>query len=410
MAAKTSVRISRENLTEQDDRAAIVEDVKHLASYSWIEAAAPTIAVPGAPPRWSPPAVPTRLQKDSGLVYISQNAARHPESPLEPLFRSLYVVSPDFDIRGVDVITDRNNIRKLLSFIDPSSSRNGLEPFVIMAEAIDNTLLMARIESKTSEVIAPHEFKGFGHEYEKAYTRCQLANTTGYTRIVSYHFSGLSFVIRHEVDGYVSQPTATPSSRNRTDTDGLAGLLGSLSLSTTSKEPPKTRTFRPSGSRMTIREEGIVVPLDSTLEIKTRVSHKRLNIHEIAPQLWVSQTPKLVRAYHKRGVFEATQVEDVEKEIKAWERTNQKHLKRLAALIKAICTAVRACGGKAEIRYDTMTDKIMVTPKVGAKRMLPDDLYSNWGPPEAEAGVEPATDRPSGKRAVQEESGQRSEQ
>ncbi|KAI0425486.1 hypothetical protein F5Y09DRAFT_346637 [Xylaria sp. FL1042] len=71
MASKTSTRITREGLTELGDHAAIVEDVKHLASYSWIEAPTPTIAVPGAPPRWSPPVVSKRLRKDSGLVYIS---------------------------------------------------------------------------------------------------------------------------------------------------------------------------------------------------------------------------------------------------------------------------------------------------------------------------------------------------
>ncbi|KAI3328156.1 geranylgeranyl pyrophosphate synthetase [Ustulina deusta] len=390
MASTTSVRISRQNLKEPDDKAATIEGVKHLASYSWIEASAPTIAVPGVPARWSPPAVPMRLQKDSGMVYIAQNAARHPESPLEPLFRSLYVASPEFDVRPVDVITDRNNIRKLLSFIDPSSSRNGLEPFTIDAEAIDNTIILSRIETKTFEVIAPHEFKGFGHQFEKTYTRTQLSDSTGYHRIISYRFGGLSFIVRHEVDGYVSRTAATTSNRKGTEADGLAGLLGSLSLSTTSKASPGIRTFSPSGSKMTIREEGIVVPLDSTLEIKTRVSHKRLNIDEIAPQLWASQTPKLVRAYHNRGLFQEAKVEDVAKEIKSWELANQKHLKRLAALIKAICSAVRECGGRAVVRYDAVTDKITVVPKVGAERMLPKDLYSKWSQPEDKSGVQPA--------------------
>ncbi|KAI1303870.1 geranylgeranyl pyrophosphate synthetase [Xylaria venustula] len=378
MTSKTYVQISRNNLQVSDAATATIGDVKHLASYSWIEASTPTIAVPGIPPRWSPPAVARRLQKDSGLIYIAQNAARHPESPLEPLFRSLYIVNPDYDVGEVDLISDRNNIRKLLSFIDPSSSRNGLETFTIEAEAIDNTVILSRIETKTSETIAPHEFKGFGHEYEKAYTRCQLRNSTGYHRIVSYRFGGLNFIIRHEVDGYVSQPTATSSKRNVTEADGLAGMLGSLSLSTAGDIAQRTRTFTPSGSKMTIREEGIVVPLDSTLEIKTRVSHKLLNIAEIASQLWASQTPKLVRAYHTRGLFQEAKVEDVTKEIKAWERANQKHLKRLAALIKTICSAVRECGGKAVVQYDETTDKMTVVRKASARRMLPEDLYSKW--------------------------------
>jgi hypothetical protein len=74
------------------------------------------------------------VKKDNGLVYISQNAARHPDSPLEPLFRSLYIEHPSFDINSIDVVTDRNNIRKLLSFIKPTLSRNGLDPFTIQVE------------------------------------------------------------------------------------------------------------------------------------------------------------------------------------------------------------------------------------------------------------------------------------
>ncbi|KAF2971581.1 hypothetical protein GQX73_g2027 [Xylaria multiplex] len=376
MATKIPVQISRNDLNELDNEAAIIENVKYLASYSWIEASAPTIAVPGIPPRWSPPVIPTRLQQDSGLIYIAQNAARHPSSPLEPLFRSLYIISPEFDVRAVDIITDRNNIRKLLSFINPHSSRNRLKPFAIGVEVIDNTTILSRIETKTTETIAPHEFKGFGHEFEKAYTHCQLRDSTGYHQIISYRFGGLSFIVRYEVDGYVSEPTATTS--NTVEADGLAGLLESLSVTTTHNTSQKIHTFTPPGSKMVIREEGKVVPLDSTLEIKTRVSHKRLNIYEIAPQLWASQTSKLVRAYHNRGLFQEAKAEDVAKEIKGWELANQEYLKRLVALIKGICNAVRECGGKAVVKYDDSSDEITVVPRVGTERMLPKDLYSKW--------------------------------
>ncbi|KAI0515081.1 geranylgeranyl pyrophosphate synthetase [Xylaria bambusicola] len=378
MSSETRVQISRESLAAPGSEAARIENVKHLASYSWIESPVPTIAVPGIPPRWAPPTVPFRLPKDSGLVYIAQNAARHPESPLEPLFRSLYVTNPGFDIRPVDIITDRNNIRKLLSFINPSSSRNRLEVFTIIAEVVDGTMLMCRTETKTSEIIAPHEFKGYGHEFEKAYTRRQLKGSTGYHRIISYHFGGLNFVLRHEVDGYVSQSETSKVIQKEAETDGLSGLLGSLSLSAVNTTSPQPRSSTPSESKMIIREEGIVVPIDSTLEIKTCTSRRRLHIREIAPQLWVSQTPKLVRAYHSRGLFQDAKVEDVAKEIKTWELANQENLRKLVALVKAIFDAVKAWGGKAIIRYDEGSDSIIVTSEVSAERLLPEDLYLKW--------------------------------
>ena len=142
-----------------------------------IEAPTPTIAVPGSPPLWSPPRVPRQLKKDSGLIYIDQDAARYPDSPLEPLFRALYIAHPLFNIRSTNVVADRNNLRKLLQFINPSSTRNRLEAFTTNIEATKNTAVLSRDETATHEFIGPHEFKGFGHEFEKAYGCTLLAKS-----------------------------------------------------------------------------------------------------------------------------------------------------------------------------------------------------------------------------------------
>jgi hypothetical protein len=95
-------------------------EVNHLSSYNWIEASEPTIDVSGSPALWTPPKTPQNVAKDSGLIYSAQNAARQPDSPLEPLFRALSITNPSFDFQSVDLVADRNNIRsygylKLLS-------------------------------------------------------------------------------------------------------------------------------------------------------------------------------------------------------------------------------------------------------------------------------------------------------
>ncbi|KAI1503742.1 hypothetical protein F5X99DRAFT_374309 [Biscogniauxia marginata] len=374
MAATIKATISRQDLQENNAPAATITDVKHLASYSWIEAPIPTISVPGIPPRWSPPRSDWRLPKDSGLVYIAQNAARHPENPLEPLFRALYITNPQFDVRSIDIVTDRNNIRKLLSFVDPSSSRNGLEAFTINVEATGNTVIFSREETATKEIIQPHEFKGFGHEFEKAYTKYQISDSTGHHRIVSYRFGGLTFIVRYEVDGYLEGNSGAASSSKELEPDGLSGLLGSLSLSSSSS---RRKATIPAGSKMAILQEGHTVPLESVLEIKTRVAHKPLMLSEVAPQLWVSQTPKLVRAYHRGGLFQRPQVEDVMGEIRIWEQRQQKNLKELAALVKKIVAVVKGHGGSATIKYDSIRDALIVT-KANNKPMLPKDLYTKW--------------------------------
>lgn len=207
MAPVLKTEITRqdlEGLPTPRSRVASITGVRYLSSYNWIEAPTPTIAVPGSPALWLAPRGPRQLKKDSGFVYIAQNAARLPDNPVEPLFRALHITDPSFDLRAVDVVTDRNNIRKLLSFVNPSLSNNGLEPFTIAVEVTKNTAIFCRQETKTHEFIGPQEFKGFGHEFERAYTRSRLNGDTGHHRIISYRFGGLSFIIRHETDGYVS--------------------------------------------------------------------------------------------------------------------------------------------------------------------------------------------------------------
>ncbi|KAI0468753.1 geranylgeranyl pyrophosphate synthetase [Xylaria cf. heliscus] len=343
--------------------AAEIVDVKHLSSYNWLGTESPTIVVPGSPALWAPPSRPTQVSKDSGRVYINQNAARHPDSPLEPLFLALYATQPSFDICSTDIVTDRNNLRKLLSFVQPGAEGDALTPFTIEIEIHKGTALFSRVEERNEEHIPPGEFRGFGHEFEKVYTRQQINGSTGHHRIVSYHFAGMNFIVRHETDGYVAGNV-----NSRSSADEISSVLESLSL-----DPNPTRPG------LIVRREGKTIPLDSTLEIKTRASHRRLSIQEIAPQIWVSQTPKLVRAYHRGGKFEEPQVEDVTSDVRRWQTDNQVQLKRLAALIRKILDIVKGLNNRATVRYDCNGDKLIISPLSG-KKMLPEDLYLKWEP------------------------------
>lgn len=359
---------------------ASITDVQCLASYNWIETprTTPTIAVPGSPDLWSPPNGAFRLEKDTGHVYISQNAARHPESPLEPLFRALYVSHPSFDIASIDIVTDRNNIRKLLSLVNPRWSGYKREDFTIHVEVTKNTAIFCREETKTEEYIGPNEFRGYGHSFEKKCTSRQVSGSTGHHRIISYRFGGMKFIVRHETDGYVGV-ASTQRSMQRTrkqalEVDDLSSVLDSLSLSTESSNPGKTY---PTGPKLVIRKEGQAVPLSSTLEVKTRVAHRPLAFEDVVSQLWVSQTPKLVRAYHTKGTFTVPKVKDVAVEVKSWEDQNQKDLRTLAGLIGNIRDVVRKSGGRAILKYNASKDNLVFSELRG-NRMLPKGLYSKW--------------------------------
>ncbi|KIH86555.1 hypothetical protein SPBR_08495 [Sporothrix brasiliensis 5110] len=364
-----------------------ITNVKHLASYSWIEAGQPTIAVPGSPALWTAPQGSRKVKKDTGFYYIAQNAARHPDSPLEPLFRALYVEHPSFDIRSVDIVTDRNNMRKLLAFVNPSMNRYAKEPFTIQTEVNNTTVIFCRAETDTTQVILPWEFRGYGHEFEKAYTTEQITGGTGHHRIISYQFGGLDFIVRYETDGYVSaNPLQSASNKSKAmKSDDLSGLMESLSLAqpggpsadAVSATPTHATTATP--TKLTIQLQGQLVPPDSLVEIKTRAAHKRLAIHDVAPQLWIAQTPKLVRAYHDRGIFPKPQVEDVATDITQWEDAQQADLRKLAALVARIVLVTRERGGHATLQYDPTKGHKLVIRSVDQDMVLPKDLYLKWG-------------------------------
>ncbi|KAJ2987686.1 hypothetical protein NUW58_g4367 [Xylaria curta] len=367
--------ISRSELHKLEFPTAVaITNAKHLSSYNWIEAKSPTIVVPGSPALWDPPSRSTRVNKDSGLVYINQNTARHPDFPLEPLFIALYTTQPSFDILSTDVVTDRNNLRKLLAFIGAGDEGDALKPFTFDIEIHKNTALFSRAEASNQEFIRPDEFRGFGHEFEKAYTRNQIDGSTGHHRVISYRFGDMEFIVRHETDGYVGESVKRHrSSIEGNQTDELSSALESLSLASSSS----LTNSHGISSRLVVRQEGQTVPLNSTLEIKTRVFRKPISIQEVAPQIWLSQTPKLVRAYHQGGIFQTPQVEDVTQDIQRWQTQNQANLRRLAALIHKILEIVKRCNNRATLRYVCDGDKLVISP-LGGRKMLPDHLYLKW--------------------------------
>ncbi|KAG1763554.1 microtubule associated protein-domain-containing protein [Suillus occidentalis] len=98
-----------------------ITNVKPIASYSWIETATPTIAVPGSPRVWF--TGPQRVPADSGTRFVDQNAFyMRKMSPLVPIFAAIDVddMDPSFDYKQFDIITDRNNLRKLLHWVSGS--------------------------------------------------------------------------------------------------------------------------------------------------------------------------------------------------------------------------------------------------------------------------------------------------
>jgi hypothetical protein len=131
----------------------------------------------GLPGKWAPPTFPSRIPQDHGLRYVDQNAARRPACPLEPLFRSIFAVTPTFDPKPFQLVTDRNNLRKLAWVVIGEAIDN----FRIDIELVRKTMLFTRWEKASTEIVSE-----FRHEFEKHFTRMSK-DLRGITALSNIH-------------------------------------------------------------------------------------------------------------------------------------------------------------------------------------------------------------------------------
>lgn len=106
-------------------------------------------------------------------MYIDQNSARlNDTSPIEPLLRSVELLQPKFDFASVSLVTDRNNLRKLLRWVTRQSDR----PFRIEVERAGDAVVFRRWEPCDTDEFE-EGYRGYSGEFKHE----QLETTPGTT-------------------------------------------------------------------------------------------------------------------------------------------------------------------------------------------------------------------------------------
>ncbi|KAG2354836.1 hypothetical protein BDR07DRAFT_1474275 [Suillus spraguei] len=303
-----------------------ITNVKPIASYSWIEAATPTIAVPGSPRVWF--TGPERVPADSGTRFVDQNAFYMRQmSPLIPLFAAIDDMDPNFDYKQFDIITDRNNLRKLLRWASGSSDE---KDFRIDVDVAGWTCLFTRLEAQNTETV--QGFMGYAHEYEKAATKltrgCERA--TGHHRMISIDIDGLKILLRFTIEA------CTSSTNDTNDEDDLLAAFSGLGIggasASNSRDTKKPQATAPSVRGVSINRTTPckVVPQASLIELKTRAA------------LYLSQTAFLYIAKHDRGNFNTLEkVELGSESMKVHARRAEQGLAKLKLVLRDILDAAR---------------------------------------------------------------------
>ncbi|CAE6423484.1 unnamed protein product [Rhizoctonia solani] len=312
----------RSNITDQVE----ATNVASLGSYDWVDHSIPTIVIPGAPPLWKEPSLPLQLDPDTGDWFIDQNAARLPMRPLEAMFRAISVTQEQLGNKTklseekIDIVTDRNSLRKLMRFItfhgpnrDHRPGRNREFRIDVQLTSNGRTLVFTRHEENSIDKSTG--FKGYGHSFEKAVTedappllatnssRTHISRLkpTGHHRVTRYDLLGLRFLVRYEVDAMESASMVEHTNTIRKDDlDDLTAALAQASLlesKTAILHKPKPAPKKPENivdvpqSELRHVIHGSLISQSQVLELRTLKSVFEVPWNDVYPQLFLSQTP-----------------------------------------------------------------------------------------------------------------------
>ena len=137
---------------------------------------------------WQNRAAPYTIPPDTGVYFSDQNGYRMPKATLLPLIMAvnkqaeMYKRTP-FDWSSVDIVTDRNGLRKLTRWA--VGGEEVREFRIDLQLAGENTLLMNRWEKRNREIFSG---RTYGFSFEKASTIPAPAckDSTGHHRIITY--------------------------------------------------------------------------------------------------------------------------------------------------------------------------------------------------------------------------------
>ncbi|KAI1265396.1 hypothetical protein F5Y18DRAFT_51050 [Xylariaceae sp. FL1019] len=349
---------------------------KLVCTYNWQDSKEATIQIPGSAPIWTPVNLPITLPQDKGTYYIDQNAGRVPDYPFEPLFRAADAMKSDTRFDNVDVVINRNSLRKFLDLGGGAHKSS----FCVNVAMVHNTMIVERCEKSARDLIRGSGDSRWGHTFEKTFTKQPPhgAQSTQHHRVLQYNMGGLNCVVRFEVDGCY-KPTDEPADIG-SDAFGQDLLVKLRDFAINGL--PSTQSTTGSSSRTGPSPESSlkVMPQSTAAEIKTCGKPRRLG--KFMPQLWFGRTPWLIMGHHNQGTFHDVEITDVKSDFAAWETRHQAKLAKMVTLLTQLRQSVQKAGSRRCVAiYEKKSSQLTVFESTANKGALPDDIVRKfWGP------------------------------
>ncbi|RYP23177.1 hypothetical protein DL765_001262 [Monosporascus sp. GIB2] len=352
-----------------------------LCTYNWIEKAknkrGPAIYVPGGPPKWKPPTLPITLPQDTGMQYADQNAFRTPKYPFEPVFWALDLMNPDMRFNDVDLVCNRNSLRKLL---DIATGRRP-DPFVMHLHMVEKTLFITRKEKNARMRVFGNTNSGYGHNFEKACTEADrdVVGSSSHHRVVKYSMGGLNCVVRFEVDAYYEGNEEGVCARDFDHEDNaLAESFDLLTLKEIDSDSTKGTTSNTSTSAV---RKGAVLSSSQMAEIKAKNgTGGTVYFKSYLPQLWFGRTPYLFIGKNTKGTFHNIVKMHAGSKFTEWEKENQEGLRKLVGILRELREVVSKVESSAAVlMYEKKKDEPMkILEMKNPTSVLPEDIRGKY--------------------------------
>ncbi|PAV16834.1 geranylgeranyl pyrophosphate synthetase [Pyrrhoderma noxium] len=311
-----------------------------VASYNWTNSITPTIIVPGLPRVWKGIKTPFFLSSNDKerIEYIDQNRFRLPNFPLLPLVAAIDQIKPQFDFSSIDIVTDRNNLQKLMKWIGKRVNPE-LDDFRIDIQVIGKTVLFVRYELRNTERGRRGKtFRKNFDEYLSQYPPGFECSTSNH-RIIRYDYGGIQMLVRFKVDAFCPSDGETFGAKGNEDESLVDNATLVAALRTISCDD------------LNIISGGTLVPQSQIIKLHTRhqwPASLGLDWDKYYPQIFLSQTHRLLLGTHTQGrirrIREYTSGDDIVHKQKG---KQQHELDKLCVLLKAIRKEAISFGDRA---------------------------------------------------------------
>lgn len=278
-------------------------------------------------------------------------------------------MSPDVQLNDIDIIANRNSLRKLL---DLAAGRRQ-DPFRMGLCMVKNTLFISRNEKRARMMIHGVANSGYGHNLETTFTRPEngLDLSSSHHRVIQYKLGHLNCVVRFEVDAWYENPDRPVTPAAHDPLDDIAATLSRLAVA----DPPAMTPVK--GATLALRK-GKAVPSSQLAELKARKAEK---IGDAVPQLWFGRTPFLLTGEHVNGVVNRVKITDVSQRWEAWETANQDKLRKLVSVLdqlkRLVCATERR---EAVVVCEQRGPDVMVFEANEGNGVLPREIVERfWG-------------------------------